>query len=327
MTNWKKYILVAVIVTASGFGYIKSSHRNIPADLRDAVADNKEFDTNIPVFEKDKGNIPVPKAHPLAATNDIPLPKAVVPGPPCAAPETGEPTVLARIERVGKHYTQGLVFLDGKLIESAGLYSKSKLLEVDLPSGKESVKHTLGPGYFAEGLAELGGLLYQLTWKERAIFIYDYRSRELIDSALFQSSNGEGWGLTSDGKQLILSDGSENIMFIDPGIKSGPGPGVVSEMRRIHVRDDRGSVRSLNELEYARGMIFANIYFSDVIISIDPVSGCVKHRWNLSSLLQSNEYRGLANGEVLNGIAYDPQTKVFYVTGKHWPAIFKVNLE
>jgi glutaminyl-peptide cyclotransferase len=256
-------------------------------------------------------------------------PSPVALAAPCPPPEAGTVKVLSRIERPSRRYTQGLIFRSGeRLVESSGLRHKSALVELQLPRtgrkrAKEKILRTFeNSPLFAEGLAEHAGKLYQLTWTERQLFVYDLAGK-LLREDRFTSTNGEGWGLTSNGKELILSDGSDDLTFVDPGPDSGGG---WRELRRLIVRDEKGPVTQLNELEYARGAVFANVWYKNFVVEIDPVSGCVKRRYELGGLPTAAERAKLQSDDVLNGIAYDPAHDEFYVTGKRWPAIYRVKL-
>ena len=210
-------------------------------------------------------------------------------------------------------FTQGLVFLDGKLIESTGLIGQSSLREVNLTNGVV-LRQAPVNGYFAEGLAVLGGKAYQLTWKARKGFVYDEatfrREREF-------TYTGEGWGLTTDGHWLILSDGTSQIRFLDPA--------TFKVERTIQVTLRGQPIDQLNELEYVQGEIFANVWKTDLVMRIDPASGVVTGEIDFTGLLPPGDYE--ANTDVLNGIAYDSTTDRLFVTGKFWPKLFEVRLK
>jgi glutamine cyclotransferase len=210
-------------------------------------------------------------------------------------------------------FTQGLVFLDGKLIESTGLIGQSTLREVNLTNGVV-LRQVRVPGYFAEGLAVLGGKAYQLTWQAHRGFVYDeatfHREREF-------SYTGEGWGLTTDGHWLIMSDGTSQIRFLDPA--------TFKVERTIQVTLRGQPIDQLNELEYVQGEIFANVWKTDLVMRIDPASGVVTGEIDFTGLLPPGDYD--ANTDVLNGIAYDSATDRLFVTGKLWPKLFQVRLK
>jgi len=210
-------------------------------------------------------------------------------------------------------YTQGLVFQDGKLLESTGQVGHSSLRRVEIETGKLLQKVDVDPPYFAEGITLLKGKIYQLTWQHQVGFIYDAWTFEKIGEFHYQ---GEGWGLANDGQSLILSDGSNHIRFLDPAN---------FEVRKtIAVVDDRVPVSELNELEYVQGEIYANIWHTDRIARIDPRTGSVVGWIDLTGILA----RGEVSDEeaVLNGIAYDETNGRLFVTGKLWPKLFEIRL-
>jgi glutamine cyclotransferase len=211
-------------------------------------------------------------------------------------------------------FTQGLVFLDGKLIESTGLNGHSTLREVDLLSGRVLRQVAVPDRYFAEGLAVLGGKAYQLTWQAQKGFVYDEATFRLEDEF---SYTGEGWGLATDGHWLILSDGTAQIRFLDPA--------TFKVQRAIQVAVQGRPVDQLNELEYIQGEIFANVWRTDYVARIDPASGAVRGVINLAGLLSPADYN--TNTDVLNGIAYDNANDRLFVTGKFWPKVFQIRLK
>ena len=211
-------------------------------------------------------------------------------------------------------FTQGLVFLDGKLLESTGLYGQSTLRKVDLKTGRV-LKHRKVPAkYFAEGLAVLGDKVFQLTWQNHRGFVYDLASFRLEKEFAYE---GEGWGLTADGHWLILSDGTDHIRFLDP---------VTFEVKRmIRVQFQGRPVDRLNGLEYIKGEIFANIWGTDYVVRIDPATGRVVGVIDFAGLLASQDRN--TDTDVLNGIAYDAAKDRLFVTGKRWPKLFEVRLK
>ncbi|MFZ0815611.1 MAG: glutaminyl-peptide cyclotransferase [Candidatus Sulfotelmatobacter sp.] len=211
-------------------------------------------------------------------------------------------------------FTQGLIYVDGHLYESTGLHGRSSLRMVDLSTGKVLQKYDLPTEYFGEGLTDWGSALIQLTWQTHTGFVYDRFSFSLLRTFHY---GGEGWGLTHDQTQLIMSDGTSYLRFIDP--KS------FKETGRIRVTDETGhSVENLNELEYLRGDIYANIWQTDEIVRISPRTGKVLERINLSGIIDKRELEG--SDAVLNGIAYDPTADRLFVTGKLWPKLFEIRV-
>ena len=210
-------------------------------------------------------------------------------------------------------FTQGIIFQDGALVESTGLERHSTLRRVELQTGKVLQKVDVPPYFFAEGMTLFGGKIYQLTWKGEKGFVYDPKTFEKTGEFRYA---GEGWGLTHDADSLILSDGSDQIRFIDPN--------TYEVKRTISVRDGDRRVLELNELEYVRGEIYANVWHHDRVARIDPHDGRVMGWIDLSGLLKPGE---TTNEEaVLNGIAYDEQGDRLFVTGKLWPKIFEIKL-
>jgi len=207
------------------------------------------------------------------------------------------------------------VYVDGHLYESTGLNGRSSIRMVDVSSGKVVQKFDLPANYFAEGLTDWGSTLVQLTWKAQKGFVYDRFSFSQLRTFSYQ---GEGWGLTHDDKQLIMSDGSSYLRFLDPT--------TFRETRRLHVTDDAGhAVENLNELEYVRGEIYANIWQSDMIVRISPKTGKVLGKIDLSAIIDKRE---LGNPDaVLNGIAYDAAGSRLFVTGKLWPKLFEIRVQ
>jgi len=212
-------------------------------------------------------------------------------------------------------YTQGLVFTDSVLYESTGLYGHSDVRAVTLATGRVKNSKTLESSLFGEGLALLGGRLYQLTWKSEIGYVYDAGTLAQVDSFRY---HGEGWGLATDGHSLIMSDGSDTLRFLDPV--------TFQVTRRVPVTFAGGAPATrLNELEYAGGELFANVYQSDWIVRIDPGTGVIREVLDLSALPEKAKERSPAD-EVLNGIAVDPHTGHLLVTGKHWSTLFELAL-
>lgn len=210
-------------------------------------------------------------------------------------------------------FTQGLEFKDGRLYEGVGIYGESKVMEVDVQTGDILRKLSLDPSRFGEGITIMGDKLYQLTWQKGQCLIYDYTSDSGSFSLLDEKSyTGEGWGLCNNGTELILSNGSEVIQFIDPES--------FEVKRTIQVFSDVGPIPQLNELEYMDGKIYANIYQTNAVAAIDPATGKVLE------LIDCNELalRGRGAGAELNGIARDDKTGKIYMTGKKWPSMFEV---
>lgn len=210
-------------------------------------------------------------------------------------------------------YTQGLVTDQGSFYESCGLYGHSSLRKVDLISGTVQAETNLDGTFFAEGLALLEGKLYQLTWQENTGFVYDAETFALLRTFNYQT---QGWGLTTDGSALILSDGTNSLYWLDPG--------TMHVARQVNVSYQGQPVEYLNELEYINGLIFANIYLTDTVVAINPEDGNVVSLIDLTGLRPEKNL--LVQGEVLNGIAYDPLTDKLYLTGKNWANLYEIRL-
>jgi glutaminyl-peptide cyclotransferase len=211
-------------------------------------------------------------------------------------------------------FTQGLVYVDGYLYESTGRNGESSIRMVDLATGKILRHYELAAKYFGEGLTDWDGNLIQLTWKDHLGFVYDRTSFAWKRSFQY---DGEGWGLTHDDKQLILSDGTPVLRFLDPES--------FSETKRITVTDEKGyPISDINELEYVRGEIYANVWHTDRIARISPRTGKVLGWIDLSGIIDKKQLRD--PDAVLNGIAYDEKSDRLFVTGKLWPQLFEIKV-
>jgi glutamine cyclotransferase len=239
--------------------------------------------------------------------------------PPNVPFSPGTPRQLARAVRRWPHdtmaYTQGLLVHGGRLLESTGIEGRSDVREVDEHTGRVLRRTELEPREFGEGIAVLGDRLYQLTWKSGRGRVYDARTLAPIDSFSFE---GEGWGLATDGTMLYLSDGTSQLRVIDPA-----GFRVV---RTVPVTEAGKPVHSLNELEWVRGELWANIYQTDFVARIDPASGRVVGWIDLAKLLSPAERGAVGSrGGVANGIAYDSTSDAVLVTGKYWPFLVQLD--
>ena len=220
--------------------------------------------------------------------------------------------VVAEYPHDTQSYTQGLFFEDGQLYESTGLNGKSTFRRVDLQSGKALKKLDFDKKYFVEGSVMLDGNLYILTWENRLAFMYDAETLEYKSTKRYSRP---GWGITTDGKQLIASDGTANLYFLDKELNMD---------HKVLVKLNGKAVRWLNELEYIDGKVWANVYTSDDIVIINPRSGNVEGVVDCAGLLPKNLHSDTT--DVLNGIAYDPQTGKIYLTGKNWPKMYEIKL-
>ncbi len=209
-------------------------------------------------------------------------------------------------------FTQGLTWHDGYLYEGTGRNGQSTLRKVALESGELLQRHNLGRRYFGEGIAIRDGLVYQLTWQSHIGFIYDLETFEQQETFFVA---GEGWGITFDDEHLIISDGSATLRFLDPTTQS--------EVRRLTVMLNDQPVSYLNELEFIKGEIWANVWYQDVILRIDPQSGKVNSLVDLTGLYPERRNAD----EVLNGIAWDSEQQRLFVTGKLWPVLYEIALQ
>ncbi|MCY4262679.1 MAG: glutaminyl-peptide cyclotransferase, partial [Candidatus Dadabacteria bacterium] len=219
-------------------------------------------------------------------------------------------TVLNSFPHDPSAFTQGLVYRDGFLYESTGLYGKSFLKRSNPATGKVLVKTNLSRKFFGEGITIMGNRIYQLTWKSGQGFIYERESLKRLGSFTYLT---EGWGLTDDRTQLIMSDGTEKLYFLSPEN--------FNVTRVLTVKENGVPVAKLNELEYAEGKIYCNIWHSDDIVVVDPESGAVEKRINLGQLRERLSLADRAG--VLNGIAWRPSSGTFFVTGKNWSEVFE----
>ena len=210
-------------------------------------------------------------------------------------------------------FTQGLLFADGHLYESTGENGQSTLRMVNLETGRVEQQVPVAAQYFAEGLATWDSTLIQLTWQSHTAFVYDRFSFRQLRTMSYQ---WEGWGLTNDGLSLVLSDGTATLHFLDPD--------TMKERRRVVVRDHGRPVTELNELEYIRGQIYANVWHSDRIARISPATGKVLGWIDLSGLLPPDQKN--SPEAVLNGIAWDAAHNRLFVTGKLWPKLFEIQV-
>jgi glutamine cyclotransferase len=220
--------------------------------------------------------------------------------------------VLAAYPHDANAFTQGLVYWQGDFYEGTGLRGRSSLRRVDMETGKVLQYLALPDQYFGEGVTLFEDRLYQLTWQSHVGFIYDRASFRLTGSFRYPT---EGWGLTHNGRELIMSDGTPTLYFIDPE--------TMKPVRTVTVRDEKGAVWRLNELEYIRGEVYANVWKTDRIARIDPETGRVLAWIDLTGLLPPGDRSG---ANVLNGIAWDEAGGRLFVTGKLWPKLFQIEL-
>jgi glutamine cyclotransferase len=229
------------------------------------------------------------------------------------APEYGY-RVLARYPHDPGAFTQGLFYLDGFLYESTGLEGRSSIRKVRLETGEVVKSFAIPPQFFGEGMVDWKDRLISLTWRSEVGFVFD---RETFAPQRLFSYRGEGWGLTRDGRRLIMSDGTAQLRFLDPE--------TLRETGRVTVTDEGRPVKNLNELEYVRGEVWANVWLTDRIARIDPATGKVTGWIDLTGLLGPAD-RARGQPDVLNGIAFDAAKGRVFVTGKQWPVLYQIEL-
>jgi glutaminyl-peptide cyclotransferase len=221
--------------------------------------------------------------------------------------------LVAEYPHSTESYTEGFLYLDGLFYEGTGIAGHSALLAIQPETGKPVQKRELAPQYFGEGIVDWGPNIYQWTWKSHICFVYDRFSLRPVQQF---SYTGEGWGMTRTAKELITSDGSATLRFRDPN--------TFKETRHILVKDGNRIVDELNELEFIKGEIYANVWHSELIARINPHDGHVIAWIDLTGLLPAGQ---MINQEsVLNGIAYDARHDRVFVTGKQWPKVFEIKI-
>ncbi len=260
-----------------------------------------------------KDREPTGKVGAVADSTPVPVVETLPDNKPSTRPQVVE-RLSVKVKAVYPHdplaFTQGLVWDGGVLYESTGLYGKSSLRRVEPVSGEVVEIRSVDPNFFGEGMAQVDDRLLQLTWKSGIVLVYDVGTLDLIDEYGF---NGEGWGLAYDGQRLVMSDGSHRLTFRD-----------VDDFRwraTLEVTLEGQPVNHLNELEFAEGLLYANVWGEERIVRIDPDSGGVTAVIDASGLLDAAEKSRV---DVLNGIAYDPVSKTFWLTGKFWLKMFQV---
>jgi glutamine cyclotransferase len=232
--------------------------------------------------------------------------------------EAARPVTVLQYEIVNTYphdrgaFTQGLIVRDGYLYEGTGLNGKSSLRKVKLETGEVLQREMLAAQYFGEGITDWGDELIQITWQSNIGFVYDLKTFKQKRSFTYA---GEGWGITQDGKRLIMSDGTADLRFLDPKTFAQTG--------RLTVTYEGKPLPNLNELEVVKGKIFANIWGNNNIVVIDPANGRVVSRLDLTDLWTKFDRHG---ADVLNGIAYDSKRDRLFVTGKNWPHLFEIRI-
>jgi glutaminyl-peptide cyclotransferase len=221
--------------------------------------------------------------------------------------------IVATYPHATDSYTERLFYLDGIFYESIGINGRSAVMAVAVETGRTLQRHDLPPQYFGEGIVDWGSNVYQWTWKSHVCSVYDRFRLKPVKRFTY---TGEGWGMTRTDKELITSDGSATLRFRDPDN--------FQETRHIVVRDGRKAIDQLNELEFIKGEIYANVWHSDLIARISPRDGHVIAWIDLTGLLPADQR--IDAESVLNGIAYDTKNEGLFVTGKRWPAVFEIKV-
>jgi glutamine cyclotransferase len=211
-------------------------------------------------------------------------------------------------------YTQGLIYYDGWLYEGTGNYNQSTVRKIRLSNGEVIQARNNASDIFGEGITIYKGRIYQLTYKAQICFVYDLNTLEEVQKYYYQ--NKEGWGLTNTEDELIMSDGTNILYFLDPEM--------FTVTRQIEVYNNEGPVKDLNELEYIEGKIYANRYYTDEIVIIDPATGKEEGRVDMKGILSVKDRKPSTN--VLNGIAWDTENERLFITGKYWPKLFEIEL-
>lgn len=254
----------------------------------------------------------VSAAHILHLTLAFAAIPAALPAVLLAAPASGY-KIVAEFPHSTSSYTEGFFYRDGPFYEGTGLKGSSAVLVIEPETGKVLQSRSLPDQYFGEGIIDWGSNIYEWTWQSHICFVYDRFS--LRPAGRFTYS-GEGWGMTRTSKEIITSDGTATLRFRDPK--------TFQEIRHIVVKDNGSPVEELNELEYVKGEIYANIWHSDRIVRISPKDGHILGWIDLTGLMPASRR---VNGEsVLNGIAYDAQHDRLFVTGKQWPTVFEIRI-
>lgn len=229
-------------------------------------------------------------------------------------PENLEYELINTYPHDTRAYTQGLFYHNGYLYESTGQPGQSVVKKVEIKSGQAIKITSLESKLFGEGIAQVNDRIYQVTYLSQKGFVYDMNDFSVIREIYYDTR--EGWGLTYNGEYLIMSDGTPKLYFLDKQY--------FAEQRRVEVYDNKGLVPQLNELEYINGLVYANVYGENYIVAIEPTTGRVIKKINLEALFPENTPTDMDH--VLNGIAFNPESKHFYVTGKYWPVLYEIKI-
>lgn len=274
----------------------------------------REFSFNIPNTRCGKNYLKIIAFHPNnkqgIATQSIII-------QPDKAPQQLQYELVRTYHHASDASTQGLIYHNGFMYEGTGLYGESTLRKIDLEQDKTLSVLSLDNQYFGEGITIYNNKIYQLTWTSRKGFVYNIETFSLETTFDY---NTQGWGLTTIGDSLVMSDGSNRLFYLDPNS--------FNILKTLEVFDHQGPVFNLNELEYINGEIWANVWLTDRIVVINPRNGAVTAELSLPELLSPLEKAKLnSDDDVLNGIAYNNHKKTLYVTGKHWPKLFEIKIK
>ncbi len=218
--------------------------------------------------------------------------------------------VIAQYPHNTTSFTEGLEYVDSTMYESTGLNGQSKLAKVDLKTGKDLQKIDIDKKYFGEGITIINNKLFMVTYQTEKGFVFDAKTLKKLSEFTYK---GEGWGMTNDGKQIIMSNGTNNLSYRNAT--------TFAEETVKSIFDENGPLGNINELEYVDGFIYANIWQTNYIVKIDPKQGKVVAKYDLTSIANQ-----CPNADVLNGIAYNKKAKTFYITGKNYPLLFEIKL-
>jgi glutamine cyclotransferase len=269
----------------------------------------------------------------MVLTPAVGLAQTTTPSPAPETTETPQQVEFLQTEVLNAYphdsgsFTQGLVFHNGLLYESAGQYGDSDIRQVDIESSEIIQQTDVEAAFFAEGLALVDDRLIQITWKEQTAFIYDLETFEPLGTFDY---TGEGWGLCYDGEVIWMSDGTDTLTARDPEtFEVVREVQVTFEEYRLSqmVTEDGRALSEINELECVDGSVYANVWFTDYILEIDTETGAVTSIVGATELLTAEERASLPSGAVLNGIAYNDETETFLLTGKYWPKLFEVQFK
>lgn len=320
-------LLITLVAMLFVFGLSACADTRIPGlptlapTLAAAVAGETAATEQPPSAAPPPTAIPPTAAPPTETATPLPptptLAPTATPTPTLTPTPVGPERLTYRVLNTFPHdpdaWTQGLVIQDGVMFEGTGRWGASSLREVALETGAVLRSRPLDDQYYGEGIVVFGDRIIQLTWQENTGFVYDRTTFDLLETFSYPT---EGWGITTDGERLIVSDGTANLYFWDPV--------TFAEIGRVLVTDNNGPVNRLNELEFIDGEVYANIWLEDRIARIDPETGEVTAWIDMTGLLDRDGLTGPV--DVLNGIAHDATNNRLFVTGKLWPALFEIEL-